>query len=665
VTEAVERLIEARKIRRTEHGLKIQSAAERTWDEERDSRRPLPADRTRALLAGLEKVWGEGAHAPSHKLGGWRTFTAGLKMGSVTQVDGDVLFEIRPLDTSKPTDTQILAAREASQKDSGAPVWTVALSDKAETAIVEAFRSQQMMSRPLRSAEEEALHRDESRRLLTAQEALREELAACLCRGKIFVGGNDRSPAPGAEDPRAEAKRVLAGALETMFHKFPLGNVRVADSDVAAIITSESLTGLPACYSTLKLVQTIDGQVRLTPDEGAAKEIASWVRSQCEGHQAPSGRELEHNFRGVPYGWSLELLQLIVATLLRAGQITITGGGQPIKSAQTPEAKREIQNNTRFRALTLRIREGGPGARSLRECARALEERFGYKVHTLTAGGVATVLREKICPDRADVDDARQILRELDLPGEEPLTQALGALRLIADGDDDESAVVAFLESADTLAKALPRARGITENVGRARGDLERALQGYRQLESVLKQELPAEDPVRADVEDLADRLAKETFYEELQQIFTAAERVFNGYSAIYDKAFAERVQAHRDALDDLETEPGWPDLGEDLRKSIAKPLQERAAEPMPPEAWRSGGIGLSLCRAEARGAAHLLEQAREAVRRAVAPEAVQLIVRQLVAGPIQSTPELDQALQTIREAAEPALAEGRPVVLL
>lgn len=85
----------------------------------------------------------------------------------------------------------------------------------------------------------------------------------------------------------------------------------------------------------------------------------------------------------------------------------------------------------------------------------------------------------------------------------------------------------------------------------------------------------------------------------------------------------------------------------------------------MPPEPWRTGGIGLSLCRAEARGAAHLLEQAREAVRRAVAPEAVQLIVRQLVAGPIQSTPELDKALQAIREAAEPALAEGRPVVLL
>ncbi len=664
VVEAVEKLLAARKIRRTEHGLKIQSAAERTWDEERDGRRPYPADRTRALKGALEELWGRAAQAPNHKLGGWRQFTGGLKVGPETLVEGDVLFDVRPLDAARPTEQQIQDARAVSQKDTDTVVWTVVLSDKAEEAIVEAYRSQQMTARPLRSPEEEALHREESRRLKAAQATLREELSQSLCRGKIFVAGNDRSPAPEATDPKFEARRVLSGALEAMFHKFSLGNVRVTDEDVAAIMKSDSLTGLPACYATLKLVQTVEGQTRLTPDDGAAKEIAGWIRGQCEARQAPSGRELEHHFRGAPYGWSLELLQLMVATLLRAGQITVTGAGQTIKSAQAPEAKREIQNNTRFRALTIRVREGGPDAKRLREAARALEERFGHKVQALTASSIAAALREKVCAEQGEVEGARQLLRDLQLPGEEALTQALNALRLVADGDDDEAAVLVFLESADKLAKALPRARATNEIVGRAYSDLERALQAHRLLKGVLEQELPPGDPVQLAVQELGDRLAKETFYEELPEVFTAAQRVLDSFASIYGKAFAARTQAHRDALDELEAEQGWSDLGDDLRASIAKPLLDRVNALPPAEPWRDGAMGLNLCREQARGAAHLLEQAREAVRRAVAPEALVLSIRQLVAGPIRSSLELDKALEAIREAAAPAVAEGRPVVL-
>ena len=53
VREAVEQLMDARKIRRTDRGLKIQSAAERTWDEERDSRRPTAGDQASAHLDEL------------------------------------------------------------------------------------------------------------------------------------------------------------------------------------------------------------------------------------------------------------------------------------------------------------------------------------------------------------------------------------------------------------------------------------------------------------------------------------------------------------------------------------------------------------------------------------------------------------------------------------
>ena len=117
VQEAVTKLIEARKIRRTEHGLKIQSAAERTWDEERDSRQPTPGDRHRILKEVLKQIWGSSpAQQPAYQLGGWKRFVAGLRVGNETLAEGDVPFEIRPLDPGRAPEEQIQEARSVTQQ---------------------------------------------------------------------------------------------------------------------------------------------------------------------------------------------------------------------------------------------------------------------------------------------------------------------------------------------------------------------------------------------------------------------------------------------------------------------------------------------------------------------------------------------------------------------
>ena len=99
-------------------------------------------------------------------------------------------------------------------------------------------------------------------------------------------------------------------------------------------------------------------------------------------------------------------------------------------------------------------------------------------------------------------------------------TQAVSALRLIQ-REDDEGAIQAFLESADTLAKVLPRARLIEECVtdtreGRAGSEARDALQ---QVAPVLKRELEGSDPVHEATARLRDHLSSETFYNHLSAI--------------------------------------------------------------------------------------------------------------------------------------------------
>lgn len=666
VREAVERLIDARKVRRTEHGLKIQSAAERTWDEERDSRRPAPGDRSRIIKEVLEQLWGKtAAQMPGHQLGGWRRFTAGLRVGSEMLAEGDVTFDVRLLDPTRPNAEQINETRSATQSDDGLVTWLVEVTDVGERTVVERYRSERMQTRGARTNEEEMLLREEGRRLQAANEELRRELSSALCKGQLFFRGTERSPDDTAVDPKAEARRVLAQAVSQVFHRFGDGDVRVSRDDAEVILKTEGLSGLPDCYSTLGLVETANGKVRLRTDVGAAKEVRDWVRLRCDEGQAPSGRELEQQFRGAPYGWTLELVQLLVASLLRDGQVTLTAQGQQIRSALTPEARREIANNTRFRALTVRTREAALDPKKLREAGRSLEDRFGHACPSLTAESIAGVLRERLCNETPRLDQARDTLRELRFPGEDSIAQAVSALRLIQ-REDDEGAIQAFLESADTLAKAVPRARLIEERVTDARrGELVLARDALHQVGPVLERELDGSDLALKSIARLRDHLGSETFYDHLSAIRSAAEALVGRFQELYDHAFEERRRAHQEALEVLHQAAGWSELGKEDQDAIAGRLRERAtAEPAKEPRWQSAAA-LEILRAERQAARGLLEEALAELRHVTTPEAVEVLVRRLLNGPITSTEELDAVISAIREAVERALADGKPVVLL
>jgi hypothetical protein len=336
VREAAERLLEARKIRRTEHGgLKVQSAAERTWDQDRDSRTPSPGERMRILKRVLEEIWGKGAGQPSRQLGGWRPFRAGLRVGPETIVEGDVTFEVRLVEELTPESVQ--SARGATQSDQQLVCWATEISGEAERAVIERFRSEQMISRGPRTKDEEGPFRDEQQRLREASRRLRVELEKGLCRGKVFFQGTEHSPGASATSPKEEAERVLGPTLDAIFYRFEDGRVRVQAKDVEAILKSEGIPGLPACYGDLGVVRTVDGNVRLVTDEGAAKEILDWIRLRCDDGHAPAGKELQQHFGDPPYGWGLELVQLIVGVLLRAEQVSLLSGSEQIKQALTPE----------------------------------------------------------------------------------------------------------------------------------------------------------------------------------------------------------------------------------------------------------------------------------------------------------------------------------------
>lgn len=666
VRDAVKTLLDARKIRRTERGLKIQSATERGWDEDRDSRTPTAGDRLRIIKSALEELWGKGAQAPQKQLGGWKRFTAGLRVSNETLVSGDIEFRIRVLDPGEDSDEAIQETRSETQQDGNDEMvaWTLEPSDEAERAVIEVFRSDHMLRRSAASAEEERLQREERRRAREAGGRLKAELEECLCAGRAFFRGNDRSPGDDAGRLRPEVQRILGPALEVIYHRFDEGDVRVSGSDVEAILTSENLAALPSSYSELGVVRTVDGQVRLITDEGAADAVLNWIRAESDRGRAPSGKELEHHFGSPPFGWSLDLLRLIVATLLRAGVLTLTAGAQKIQKAMSPEAKRELTNNTRFRGLTLHPRKSEVvDPKEVREAAQLLEKRFGEKVVAITPDSVASSVRSVLCSEIGDVEEALDTVRRLGLTGEETLYQALGALRRMRD-EDDEAAIRALVESVEIVHKGLSRAKGIHSKVTPAtEGLLEQARIARGGVAPVLRQRLEDAALPQDSIEKLESILSKETFFKELPALRTATSETLQVFGDLYEEAFQRRKDAYAAALEELEDTDGWAEIESAEQDSISRDLRARAeAEPLQ-EPWRDTGQ-LALIDEQIRAAPAMLEEAQRELRKLLTPDAVTITVRGIVPAEIRGEDDLEAALRSIREAVEKELAQKHPVIL-
>lgn len=666
VRSAVKKLLEARKVRRTERGLKIQSAAERSWDEERDSRVPTAGDRLRIIKGALEDLWGKGAQAPKRQLGGWKRFTGALQVRNETLVKGDIVFQVRVIGPGEDREEAVREARALTQQPENEELitWTLSLSDGAERAVAEVFRSERMLRKSPATQEEERLQREERRRAEEAGRELQEELERCLCSGRIFFRGNDRSPDDSAAQARSVAKGVLGPALELIYHRFDEADVRVRSSDVEAILTSENLAALPPCYSDLEVVRTVEGQVSLITDEGPAHTALTWIRDETASHKAPSGKELEHHFGNPPYGWSLELLQLLVGVLLRAGSITVTAGSQEIKKAVSPEAKRELTNNTRFRGLTVRPRKSeSVDPSEVREAAQLLEQRFGQSVRAVTPDGVAGLIREVLCERIETVEQSLDMARRLRVPGEDTLQQALGALRRMRDSDD-EGAIRAFLESVEVVQKGVSRASGIEAKVTDETQELlNSARQAEGEVARVLDERLDDSSPVRKRLDQLRDILSREKFYDDLPVLRTATEEILDAFSELYEEAFQARRSAYKQALEDLKAMPGWPELDDVDRDAITATIRSRAEEDSLKEPWREPGQ-LALLEEQARAASVHLEEAKHEAREALSPEAVSISVRQIVPPEIRSEEDLEVALKSIREAVQKELASRHPVIL-
>jgi hypothetical protein len=659
VKEALALLEAAHKVRRGDDGYRIPTPAEDDWERSRMALTPKPGDAHRLYGEILTGFWGTG---PSHMLLDTRAFKAGLAIQGREVVAGDLVFQFHLADDGAALQALVADLRTRSQTERKSVFWAVGLNDAIDRETLELHRSKEMLTRKERDAKGEdvlSLISEEKARLRRHQDELRRLLKLACLSGSVFFRGNDRSPGDGAADVGKSASEILAHVLPDVFERYKDAAARSADlkKGVDAIFTADNLQGLPPVFHTLGLLRDEKGKAVFRVESGPLAEVMGRVEERANYGETASGKFLVGELEKEPFGWEFEAVRLFLLCLLRAGKIEATSKGQTLEGVTGVEAKKTFSDNNVFRQAAFRPKRGIEFEELVR-AADAFRDTFGAEVKELNGGSIVAELRREVSRQEDMVTGALGLLSGDRLPGAAALDGALGQMKAILRGSED-NAIATFNTSHRSIKDAIKRAAELEQALTEPRLlDLRRARQAVSMAWPFLRQEPDLGEDVQKKAQALEDLLQRETFFRELPVIEQSARAVEAEYERRFQEALAERIHVYTRAFERLVKTPGWGEIGEDEQHRIAAAL-ERGKAPS------SDRVPIPQLRADRDACDSRFRSAVAEVRQIVEGERlVTVSLGSYFGGGIETEEQLDQAIEGIREECARYIGAGKKVIV-
>lgn len=658
VRDALDELEKGQFVRLGDDGYRIPTPAEDDWDKTRQGIAPRRADERQMLSAAISEFW---SPQPEFNLGDTKLFKAGLIIDGAEKIGGEIYFHLQLADNADAATGEAEALRTRSQSERDRVFWSVALDEDIVREARETYRSDEMIKQKGRgatTADETKLIAEEKARQRRSQQELQRRLRAACLSGKIYFQGNDRSPSGSATDLKKAATAVLSQALPTVYDRFREASAKRQDigSGVKALLTDESLNGLPRIFAELGLIKDESGQRVLNVGAVPLSEVFAKVDDRARYGDLATGKFLTEAFAGAPYGWDFDAVRLFTLALLRAGVVEGSCGGQTLEVATSVAAQDCFNNNTQFRVATFRPKKSIDFG-VVAEAAGHFKETFGVEARELAESPLAAEIRKQIDSHTDPIQRALGLVQIAGLAGGEVLDSALNEMRNIGRGSD-ANAITAFNASHRLLKDAIRRGADLTKALDdRGQGQVEAGRQALGALTSLLQE--PDLDPgFRETGETLRDLLAKETFFRDLSAIGEAAATILRELARRRERAVAVCIDAYTGALKTLATTPGWEQLNADLQALIAHPLQACATSD-------GAGKSLSELRMETETCPSRLDAAVRKVLETIEGDRLATVsAGQYFTGGVETEEQLDQALAGLRDELSRLIGEGKKVVV-
>lgn len=659
VQAVLDELVAAERLRKVGPRYEVITAAGRDWQKERNGingTSALPGLRHEFLREALTGL-------PPYRQGN-RNFTARVRVGREwLQPAGDLTLHVL-VDEPDVVAARAEEVREASRVHPDSAYWLVAADDYWDRMLEEVYRSREMLDRyaaKTRGTDEDAPLRalvaaEETQLQDTLLPAARRETASALLRATLCWQGVPYPPDKWGADPAKVVGAWMQQQVPKTFTKFDMAAVRVSQGDARRMITEADLSAAPSSAQPaptgMGLVTRQGGRWTIDHRAPPCVEVLSHLR---DAGGPVSGKQLETDFRDAPYGWDLDVLMVVVAALMRAGQVEAVASAQTVTAADAAAAA-IFSGPAAFRAASFRPRRDMV---SIADVARA--------AMVLQALGASTV----------PVDEARVVQRAGELAAQWRERAGSARTALVARrwpvGAAVEDVVRLSREWGQGRAEAV--IRSITENAQ----DLEAAQMALTALEQALQGSALERLEHAWAVRTQAGRLAGQGLFSA-----AAAERAAALGALLDADDFYLRLPSINEATAQLEAELEEQAaslrqrLGhevdasaQDLRESgqrLGLPA-ERVAEVLVPLLRLKDGLDGSTGE-EAAGRLAMLPAVRDRVADALAGTAqperprIAVKVREVLPSLISSPEELEPALEALRARCRAVLDQGGTVVL-
>jgi hypothetical protein len=408
VQAAVNRLEDAKFIRNTEEGWKLQTAQEKTWTNERAGHLdPKPRERNEIVRQALQEIFNE-PEFKTYRYQNYRSFRVGIRVeGAHIGDEGELPLALCVADDGDDLNKRLAQAREESRlaAHENDLYWLFCLTAEIDELVAQLYASRSMVEkydqlRALNKISPEAATclQDEKTTALGYQSRLRDKLTGAMERGAGMFRGVQKDAASLGKGLAEILKKLFGQAVPALYPKLEMGARALRGDEAEQILKVADLKALPGVFyagdNGLALVAKEGAKNVINPTAPVVKEVLDYLKSEHSygNKESRMGKALERRFGGIGYGWELDMVRLLLATLFRAGEIEVTHQGNRYANYQDPAARAPFTKTPAFRSSLFSPRQS-VGLKTLTQAVQQLEDLTGEEVD-VEEGAIAAAFKK-------------------------------------------------------------------------------------------------------------------------------------------------------------------------------------------------------------------------------------------------------------------------------
>lgn len=588
VQRSVEELRDAQFIRQIESGWKLQTARERSWTAERNAYNPKPQEEHDILEEQFRGIFSDPG-LTRYRYRNLRNFRVGVTWDSrnVTSGEAQVPLILYVADGPEVFQETCDRAREDSRAKPHEDeiLWVIGLTSDIDEVVDELYRSHHMVGKyeQLRaqgkiSKEEFASLDSEKTEAMRLEEHLKRLLESELASGRGFFRGISKAGADMGNTLNEILKALFDFAVPDLYPKLEMGARPLKGTAAEEILKAANLNGLSKVFYAppdgLELVIKEGNKYVVNLDAPIVKEVSDYLSREHSYGNKVTGRTFEHYFGGVGYGWELDVLRVVLATMLRGGAIEVTYQGRRYRNHLDPQVRTPFAGTNAFRSASFAPRRA-PDLQTLVAAARRYETLTGEEVD-VEESAIAQAFQRLARDELEALLPVEAMVAAHHIQVKDVLKEYHTTLEMILNSASDDCVNMLAGEGASfqELRDHVDEIRKATDEEGLAY--LERLRVAVYKIEPTIQAE--------GDRADLAHRaqliknsLDDGTYYSKSRELEGALLHLESTYRLMYETRHKDRQEAFANALENVRAQPNWLLVPEEMREATLKTLQDRA----------------------------------------------------------------------------------------